>query len=109
MNEKGVDLDGVLDWLAKYNEVLSKFQAHRLMLPSWGPDMVGHCGITESMKERAKEASVGRMDETDDEDDYCTCFELEIDTKYNSFICNNLCAAYIRTIGILSSLYKSTC
>jgi hypothetical protein len=40
MNEKGVDLDGVLDWLAKYNdEVLSKFQVQRLMLPSWGPDM----------------------------------------------------------------------
>lgn len=40
MNEKGVDLDGALDWLAKYNdEVLSKFQAQRHMLPSWGPDM----------------------------------------------------------------------
>ena len=40
MNEKGVDLVGALDWLAKYNdEVLSKFQAQRVMLPSWGPDM----------------------------------------------------------------------
>lgn len=40
MNEKGVDLDGALDGLAKYNdEVLSKFQAQRHMLPSWGPDM----------------------------------------------------------------------
>jgi len=40
MNEKGVDLDGALDWLAKYNdEVLSKFQAQRHMLPSWDPDM----------------------------------------------------------------------
>ncbi|KAI0273275.1 terpenoid synthase [Russula aff. rugulosa BPL654] len=40
MNEKGVDLDGALDALAKYNdEVLSKFQAQRHMLPSWGPDM----------------------------------------------------------------------
>jgi hypothetical protein len=45
MNEKGVDLDGALDWLAKYHdEVLSKFQAQskfqvqRHMLP-WGPDM----------------------------------------------------------------------
>jgi Delta6-protoilludene synthase len=40
MNEKGVDLHGALDWLAKYNDdVLSKFQAQRHMLPSWGPDM----------------------------------------------------------------------
>ena len=40
MNEKGVDLDGALDWLAKYNdEVLSEFQAQRRMLPSWDPDM----------------------------------------------------------------------
>ncbi len=40
MNEKGVDLDGALDWAAKYNdEVLSKFQAQRRMLPSWGPDI----------------------------------------------------------------------
>lgn len=28
MNEKGVDLDGALDWLAKYHgEVLSNFQS----------------------------------------------------------------------------------
>jgi hypothetical protein len=40
MNEKGVDLDGALDWLAEYNRVvLSRFQAHYQMLPSWGPDM----------------------------------------------------------------------
>jgi hypothetical protein len=40
MNEKGIDLDGALDWLAKYNdEVLSNFQAQRHMVPSWGPDM----------------------------------------------------------------------
>jgi Delta6-protoilludene synthase len=40
MNEKGIDLDSALDELAKYNdEVLSKFQAQRHMLPSWGPDM----------------------------------------------------------------------
>ncbi|KAH9036446.1 terpenoid synthase [Lactarius pseudohatsudake] len=40
MNEKGVDLDGALDWLAEYNgAVLSKFQAQYRMLPSWGPDM----------------------------------------------------------------------
>ena len=40
MNEKGVDLDGALNWLAKYNdEVLSKFQAQRHVLPSWNPNM----------------------------------------------------------------------
>ena len=40
MNEKGVDLGGALDWLAKYNdEVLSEFQAQCHMLPSWDPDM----------------------------------------------------------------------
>ena len=40
MNEKGVDLNGALDWLAEYNAViLSRFQAQYQMLPSWGPDM----------------------------------------------------------------------
>ena len=40
MNEKGVDLDGALNWLEKYNdEVLTKFQTQRRMLPSWDPDM----------------------------------------------------------------------
>ena len=40
MNEKGVDLDGALDWLAEYNGlVLSRFQAQYRLLPSWGPDM----------------------------------------------------------------------
>jgi hypothetical protein len=40
MNEKGVDLDGALDWLAEYNRVvLSRFQTQYRMLPSWGPDM----------------------------------------------------------------------
>ncbi|KAH9053668.1 terpenoid synthase [Lactarius vividus] len=40
MNEKGVDLDGAVDWLAEYNGVvLSKFQAQYRMLPSWGPDL----------------------------------------------------------------------
>ena len=40
MNEKGVDLDGALDWLAEANGiVLSKFQVLYRMLPSWGPDM----------------------------------------------------------------------
>ena len=40
MNEKGVDLDGALDWLVKYNdEILSKFQAQRHLLPSWDPDI----------------------------------------------------------------------
>ena len=40
MKEKGLDLDGAIDWLAKYNdEVLSNFLAQRNMLPSWDPDM----------------------------------------------------------------------
>ena len=40
MNEKGVDLDGAITWLEKYNdEVLTKFQTQRRMLPSWDPDM----------------------------------------------------------------------
>jgi hypothetical protein len=38
MNEKGVDLDGALDWLAEYHEeVLSEFQAQYRALASWGP------------------------------------------------------------------------
>ena len=38
MNEKGVDLNGALAWLGEYHgEVLSKFQARRRTLPSWGP------------------------------------------------------------------------
>lgn len=38
MKEKGVDLDGALTWIAvSYEQVLSKFQAQRRMLPSWGP------------------------------------------------------------------------
>ena len=37
MNEKGVDLDGALDWVADYHEqVLSEFQAQYQVLPSWG-------------------------------------------------------------------------
>jgi hypothetical protein len=40
MNEKGVDLDGALDWLSEYNGVvLSRFQEQYRMLPSWGPDV----------------------------------------------------------------------
>jgi Delta6-protoilludene synthase len=40
MNEKGVDLDGALDWVATtYEQVLSRFQAQIRMLPSWGPDI----------------------------------------------------------------------
>jgi len=40
MNEKGVDLNGALEWLAEYNDtVLSRFQAQYRMLPSWGPDL----------------------------------------------------------------------
>ena len=38
MNEKGVDLDGALNWLAEYHgQVLSNFQAQYRLLPSWGP------------------------------------------------------------------------
>ena len=40
MNEKNVDLDGALNWLAEANGVvLSRFQVQYRMLPSWGPDM----------------------------------------------------------------------
>ena len=38
MNTKGVDLVGALDWVvANYEQVLSRFQAQRNALPSWGP------------------------------------------------------------------------
>jgi Delta6-protoilludene synthase len=38
MNEKGVDLDGALDWVEEYHEqVLSEFRAQYRVLPSWGP------------------------------------------------------------------------
>ena len=38
MNENGVDLDGVLNWLGEYHgQVLSNFQAQYRLLPSWGP------------------------------------------------------------------------
>ncbi|KAI9438409.1 isoprenoid synthase domain-containing protein [Russula earlei] len=37
MNEKGVDLDSALRWLGDYHgDVLSKFRAQSLTLPSWG-------------------------------------------------------------------------
>jgi hypothetical protein len=37
MNEMGVDLDGALRWVGEYHEeVLSRFQAQRRALPSWG-------------------------------------------------------------------------
>jgi hypothetical protein len=37
MNEKGIDLDGALDWVAEYHEeVLSEFHAQYRVLPSWG-------------------------------------------------------------------------
>jgi hypothetical protein len=40
MNEKGVDLDAALKWLAEHNEeLLCRFQAQYRMLPSWGPEM----------------------------------------------------------------------
>jgi hypothetical protein len=38
MNEKGIDLDGALDWVAEYHEqILSEFQAQYQVLPSWDP------------------------------------------------------------------------
>ena len=38
MNEKKVNLDRALDWVAEYHgQVLSEFQAQYRMLPSWGP------------------------------------------------------------------------
>ena len=38
MNEKGVDLDGALGWVAEYHEqVLSEFQAQNRALASWDP------------------------------------------------------------------------
>lgn len=36
MNEKGINLEGALDWVAKYHEqILSEFQAQYQALPSW--------------------------------------------------------------------------
>ena len=38
MNEKGVNLDGTLNWLAEYHgQVSSKLLAQYRLLPSWGP------------------------------------------------------------------------
>jgi Delta6-protoilludene synthase len=38
MEEKGVDLDAALDWVAEYHgQVLFEFQAQYRALPSWGP------------------------------------------------------------------------
>jgi len=38
MNEKGIDLDGALDWVAEYHgQILSEFQAQYQVLPSWDP------------------------------------------------------------------------
>ena len=38
MNEKGVDLDGTLNWLAEHHgQVLSNFLAQYCLLPAWGP------------------------------------------------------------------------
>jgi len=40
MNEKGLDLDGALDWVATtYEQVLSRFEAQIRTLPSWGSDI----------------------------------------------------------------------
>jgi Delta6-protoilludene synthase len=40
MNEKGVDLDAALNWVAEYHgDILSNFQAQHRLLPSWGPEM----------------------------------------------------------------------
>ena len=75
MNEKGVDLDGALDWLAKYNdEVLSEFQAQRRMLPSWDLDMdrvvneyverLAYCAFVETTVGRSSQGdTLGRKDE----------------------------------------------
>jgi hypothetical protein len=36
MSEKGIDLNGALDWAARYHEqILSEFQAQYQALPSW--------------------------------------------------------------------------
>ena len=38
MSEKGVDLDGALDWVAEHHgQILSEFQAQYQVLPSWDP------------------------------------------------------------------------
>jgi len=38
MNEKGIDLDNALDWVAEYHEqILSEFQSQYQALPSWDP------------------------------------------------------------------------
>lgn len=38
MKEKGIDLNGALDWVAGYHEqILSEFQAQYQVLPSWDP------------------------------------------------------------------------
>ncbi|KAH8984445.1 terpenoid synthase [Lactarius akahatsu] len=40
MNEKGVDLNGALDWYTEYNEAkLAKSLEQHQKLPSWGPEM----------------------------------------------------------------------
>src|SRR5260221_4460700 len=45
MNEKGADLDSALNWLGEYHgQVLSKFQAQRRTLPSWGPTIDSDVG-----------------------------------------------------------------
>jgi Delta6-protoilludene synthase len=50
MNEKGVDLDDALNWVAEYHgDILSNFQAQRRMLPSWGPDL---SPVVEALVER---------------------------------------------------------
>ena len=38
MNEKEIDLNGALDWVAEYHkQILSEFQAQYQALPSWDP------------------------------------------------------------------------
>ncbi|KAH9970573.1 terpenoid synthase [Lactifluus volemus] len=40
MNDKGLDLDGALNWVGEYHgNILSNFQTQHRLLPSWGPDM----------------------------------------------------------------------
>ena len=38
MNEKGIDLNGALDWVGEYHgQILTEFQAQYRALPSWDP------------------------------------------------------------------------
>ncbi|KAI0267826.1 terpenoid synthase [Gloeopeniophorella convolvens] len=46
MAEKNVDLDGALDWVSQYHgQILSRFQAQKFGLPSWGAEIDNQVGI----------------------------------------------------------------